>query len=801
MASVQTKMTLNFDFIFLPIVRQPEHDQGVIPGFLVAEPPKRSARGRAEDHLFLRLTLGGNAVIEIDEQTRLLEKAVQVYFKDSGAVTGALRKLVDSVNQEILNRNVQNTGRGLQTVGYLTVGVIRPDRMYLMQSGPTHALISTPQGGEHYYDPHLSGRGLGLGRTVQMRYLQLVPEAGDLILLSTQPSPAWTPEFLQNRRESGLESLRRSLIAQVEIDPFALLIQARPGSGRLRIARPKPVALVQEQAELPQPIPEPEVTSQPSVNAEPPAKIVTAVELAALESIEAPSEEFDIGGSQIEPALAEEAKDPALENVPDEEILPPTVIKDSDTPGALSDKDATVESTVDAETQESSKKPPLSLPKIALGSYILGMVRSIDNGVNALGRGTRSFLQRLLPDDAFLNFPTSVMIFFAVAIPLVVVAVAWTVYAQRGRASVYDDYLAQATAIIAQAEGETDLNQLRQIYIDSLTALDRAEQERVTEQSSALRSQVQGAYDQLEWIERVDFQPAIFGGLDIGVLITRIVALDDDLYLLDGSTGNVIHAEETTRGFEIDPSFLCGPGLQNGPLVDISSLPRLGIDESLTEGGDTPQIVGIDANGNLLYCRPDGPPISTMLPPPDSNWGRVEAMRVDSETMYVLDPVTNAVWYYPGNQSLFIERPGFYFDEDVPELRDTIDMAVDRTDLYLLKNTSEIIYCVFSNLPTALTRCDEPANFADARPGKTGGATIEGAQFTQIQFSPPPEPSIYLLDGPGQAVYHFSVRLNLQRQYRSRIALPDAEATAFVVGPNRRLFMALGDQLYYAVLP
>lgn len=795
-------MTLQLDFILLPIVRQPEHDQGLIPGLLVAEQPRRPARGRSDDQLFLRLTLGGNAMMELPDQTRLLEKAAQTYYKSSGAVTGAIRKMITFLNQEILSRNLHNAGRGLQTIGYLTAGVLKPDTLYMAQCGPTHAFLSTAQGTEHHYDPQLSGRGLGLARTTQVRYLQLTPQSGDLILLSTQPSPAWTSDFLQARRQVGLEALRRDLIGQVEIDPFALLIQARPGSGRLRTARPKPVALVQEQPAGPDS--EEDLDELTGIAAAAPARPAEQRSGGPAGGAALASTPAGESAEDAQPlTLPQDVQAPTSESITPA-AAPPTAVYTPDqevsaAPMALPIGAPPDEVPPDARPARSGPR----LPRLDLDirPALSAFVRRLDRAFSSAGQALRTSLQRVAPEDSAVNLSTSALVFMAVAIPLVVVAIAWTVYTQRGQESVYTDYLEQAVSIASQAEGETDADVLRQIFSDALVALDRAEQQQVSDQSTALRSQIQGAYDNLEWIERLDYQPAIIGGLESGLLISRIVVADDDLFLLDASGGRVIHAQLATGGYEIDRGFLCGPGLQNGALVDIVPLPRSGLDASLSEGGEQPKLLGIDANGNLLYCRTDGPPIARALPTPDSNWGRVEAIRYDSGTLYVLDPGTNAVWYYPGEGGLFNERPGFFFDESVPNLRNVIDIAVDRGDLYLLHENGEVGICVYSSLETAPTRCDDPANFTDPREDRGVGQTIEGALFTQAQFSPPPEPSIYLLDPTDRAVYHFSVRLTLQRQYRARTPLPEGAATAFVVGPNRRLFLAQGDRLYVAQLP
>lgn len=784
-AGYKHPMTQTLDYLLLPIVRQPEHDQGIVSGLLVAEAPRRTGRGRRDEQLFLRLTLGGNAVIDSQEQLRMLEQAAQQYYKSSGAVTGAIRTAVALLNQEILNRNVHNSGRGLQTVGYLTIGVLREGSLYLAQCGPTHALYAGSQEAEHYYDPQLSGRGLGLGRTTQLRYLQFEPVAGDLILLSTTPSPAWTPQFLQQRRNAGLESLRRDLISQVEIDPFALLIQARPGDGRLRVARPKPVAVVQDQPAG--------TTAAAAVQAGiPAAGEAAAADGEELEETVAPAPETVVDASAASPPEAATATPQAVH--PESQPSP--------SPAAVTTRP--MDDSTEAEPQPApvgASQRRLELPELGIGAAVMAGVRSLDRFLQGARDGTRNSLQRLLPDDALLSLPVSLMAFIAVAIPLLVVAVSWAVYSSQGRASAYDDYLAEAAAIMARAEGETDPDVLRGIYTETLTALDRAEEQRVTEQSSLVRNQVQSLYDNLELIERVALQPAVVGGLPAGVLISRVVPREEELYLLDASQGLVLRAELEEAGYELDRGFLCGPGPQNGPLVDIAPLPRGDLDPSFSEGIDPPRIVGIDANGNLLYCRADGPPTVAPLPVPDSNWGRVEAIRLDSGLLYVLDPVTNAVWYYPGQQYLFTERPGFFFDNDVPTLRNAIDLAIDRSDLYLLHDTSQVTRCVYSSLEIAPTRCVEPAEFSDTRSGRGAGAVIEGANFAQIQYVPPPEPSLYLLDPVQRAVYHFSMQLTLQRQYRAAGELPEGEATGFAVSQNRRLFLALGDQLLYGLLP
>jgi hypothetical protein len=329
-----------------------------------------------------------------------------------------------------------------------------------------------------------------------------------------------------------------------------------------------------------------------------------------------------------------------------------------------------------------------------------------------------------------------------------------------------------------------------------LLHLDNAEIYMSTDESQELRSHAQGIVDTLDVIERLDFRLAIIDQLDESTQIIRIIARDDGLYMLNGTDGVVGRAVLTDEGYLLDTTFQCGPGPYGGfiigSLVDIAAMPS-GNDLKAT-------ILGIDANGNLLRCIPGEIPVATPLEPPDINWGSPTKIAVDGNDLYVLDPQTNAVWIYRGMD--VSKAPRLFFDQQIPSLGDAIDMAVNQNDLYLLHEDGHLTSCVYGALTTSPTRCKNPEIYTDPRPGRQSGPYIEDAFFSQIQFSPPPEPSIYLLDSLSQAIYRFSMRLTLDRQFRSKDPLVEFPASAFTVNRgNHAIFMAVGNQVYYAPLP
>jgi hypothetical protein len=128
-----------------------------------------------------------------------------------------------------------------------------------------------------------------------------------------------------------------------------------------------------------------------------------------------------------------------------------------------------------------------------------------------------------------------------------------------------------------------------------------------------------------------------------------------------------------------------------------------------------------------------------------------------------------------------------------------IDLTVNDDDLYLLHADGHQSLCTY--LPDSATHCEDPLNYVDMRPGRSGGPVIPDALFSQVQFAPPPDPSLYLLEPESQAIYHLSLRLALQRQYQPSQALAEGPATAFTISSSRMVFLAIGNQVYYAALP
>ena len=837
-------MNSSIDLNLLLLARQGANLASELPDLYAVTPPRRTARGRESDSLIIYMSMTGNSPITPEAQTQLLEQLAHKFYKTTGSLTAALRTIVDALNLYLLDRNLRSTSMGRQGIGQLLLVALRADTIYLAQCGTVHAFVITPQETQHLYDPQSSGRGLGFSRNTPIRFLQTKLAAGDFLVLATNASPNWSEVTLKNPQ--GVEVLRNQLLDTAPQDFNAVIIQAQAGTGKLRMLRRK--------SEAPEAVPP--VAAEPTVgitSTETPTTPIKAIEspiddyrleiltgeMAPPELTAAPEEEKPLetppvsipagkaaGGigedtGFVVPAITtipipEEisAQAPLEEEIPAINISTPPIPEISTPVDAqLTYADVSSEQPAgDVEPTFSPAEPKVRpsrerpAPKPAPWAKSLASIRdtlapvgativqALRSALGTIGAATLRLLKNLLPDADVLHVPPSLMVFVAIAIPLILAAVGGAVFLQRGRAQQYQVYYEQAAEQAAQLAGLTDPTDQRKALQTVIEDLDKAEYYTITSQSQELRSQVVTQLDTLDAVKRLDYKQAIVGGLDSEILVTRMVATTTDLYLLNGKQGNVLHAVMTARGYEIDPNFQCGPTygpINVGPLVDIVELPPGSFEHA--------SLLGMDSNGNLLYCVVDSQPYSASMAPPNTGFGEPSGLSLDRGDLYLLDPKVNAVWIYRNLE--VSQQPRLFFGDTVPHMQDVIDLAVYNNDLFLLHADGQTTKCIYSAMAESPTRCEDSYPYSDNRPGRVHGPVIADAVFNQIYFSTFPERSIYMLDPQNRAIYYFSVLLTLQWQYQSKSTLPAGSATSFAISPNRMAFLAVGNSVYYAAIP
>lgn len=817
--------------------RQAGHETPELICIHTADAPRRSARGREQDRLVLYLAMDGNALLPPGKQDQALAELAKVYYSTPGAVTSAMRRVIDAFNESLLERNRRLESTGRQGVALLAQMVLRGVRLTLAHSGPLRTFLVTAGETRYFYDPDMADLYLGQSKMPPVRFFQVDLAAGDTILTAAQPAPDWNETMLANLHGQGPESLRRRLFSAAVTDLNAFLLQVRPGKGAvfvLRGAIPAPAAVV------PAPVPvsrSPEAapaSTQEAVPAQsaPVAGAPIPVALAA-SSVEIDTERYP--SAHPETSLEETI---TLEKVPSADTTTsPDEIPEIET-GAVQQVEEPLEASLEA--ADSSRRPaeildnematsPVAaqvvstLPEPALdastqaaqqqaakparaaGASLAALGRGLTGALGWIGQRFTNLFQRLALAEVFAGLPSSMMAFIALALPLALAVMAGMAYLRLGKDVQYETTLAQAQRMAARGLEQQDVTARRADLETALGLLHKAEgYHTLNPETLELRNRLQNGMDELDLVERVDYLPAIQGALPTGARITSIALVEDDLYLLDISHGKVIRAMRTSQGFEIDPSFDCGPGPAGissiGPLVDMSAWPG--------EFDPKANVVAFDATGGLLYCREGEPSNPERLAlPAENSWGQVTGMAFNLADSFVLDPLSTNLWIFRGSE--FKNTPiNFFIDNSVdpprktaPMMDDVIDLAANRDDVYLLHQDGQITLCTYSGFELIQTNCTSP-HFIDFRPGRENLPLTPPAPFIQILNTRPPDPSLFLLEAQTQSIYHFSLRnLAFQRQYLPRDPLP-GNTTAFLVDNlGRYLYLAVGNQIYHAILP
>lgn len=767
-------MTLPYDIHIVSLTQRTEEGPFVenVPGIWVSTRARRAARHRQDDALLLYLQLEGSLSLSPEKHSQLLERLGEVYYKTSGTVSGALRVVADSLNHFLAERNSRGGGGENSVVGHLTQMVLRGDHLFLAQSGLIQAVWIGAEGTTLLFDPELAGQGLGLSKTAAVRFYQTQFKAGDTLLLSLHPPRAWQPSLLDNLRGQGPQSWRRKLSLIQENETEAVLIQIQNGTGK--VIFPPLAAASPPPAPAPSPVPTPQA-------AVPPAPREVAPQETPLSSEELPQEK-------------------AAE--PDSEPPAPSV---SAMPAEASP--FTGESAAGRQTQPLPSAPPVEEPRFttvvrpALSkTEKAGQRKAFAQAVQKIATGIATGAKRLLPDESVFQLPTTVMALIAVLVPLVVVTFASLVYFRQGRLGEYELYFRQAQQYAQVAQTQADPQAQRESWQAVIANLDRAEEYASTAETQALRAQAQVALDYMDGIKRLDFMPAVQGDLPPDAQIVKMIATEDELFMLDATSGVVWRAQAAARGYVVQPDNSCGPGIGG---VEVSRLVGFAVEKRINQLPSV--ILAADSNGMVITCQADKPPQVEKLKPADTGMGALTGFTVDRGNYYALDPQKNAVWIYWGGK--LDKTPELYFSHDVPAMKDVLDFAIYQDDLYLLYTDGHLAQCTYNAVTP--TRCTDPQPYKDSRPGKENQPMVLTNPFSRVFTSQQPDPALYFLDPRTPAIFQFSLRsLAYHAQYHQTplptyTRLPEGQlASALAVSNDHSLaFIAFGNQVYYASLP
>ena len=793
-----------YDLNLLPLHNPNGQTDVPLPGFHAANPPRRAARSRAEDQLIVALFLNNNGELDNTIHQSYVEKMEHIFFKTGGSVTAALRTLVETMNMTLLEHNLRNAQNRI--TGGLTIAAVHKRYLYLVQSGPVHAFAINHEGLTHFHDPSQSDRGLGVSRTPAIRYFQAELGTGAYFFAAESAPETWTEERLLSGGFPGIEQLRRRLYNQVPVGFRLGLVQMQPGEGNIHSLATSPAKKAER-----------EIVRQPAALEPAPVKPqpeTPAAADAALEPIDQTQQIF----AHQPPTAAEgehrhfgevkpEPSPPAAQSNFSETVEHPPkgLSAHPEQPSARSAPYTTQPTPVKAERPAQPVLTPEELAQ-AREKGIKGLAWFFDGWhtvSSAVGNFFKQLYIRFSPDgvNGTPELSRGTMLLIAVAVPLGIVLLSMSVYLVRGRAIQYEFFYDQAQAASNNAAATQDINSARTSWAQALEYIDQAAEFKTTSELNEMRTYVETALDNLDGAIRLTYHPAIIGALNSSLEITRIISFGPDLYLLDSAGGQAIHATRTSRGYEINTAFQCGPGNYAGgridAIVDMASMP--------INNPYQAHILVIDAAGSVAFCGPGQTPTVQNLPAPEGSPGSVKRIAFAGDYLYVLNP--DAVNIYHSTNSQFLEPPNRFFaaeGADKPDLSQVVDLAVKGTELYLLRRDGLMVSCVATGLPGNPVVCEDPVTYVDGRSGKEEQIVVmPESHFIAILHTSPPDPSVTILDATEADIYRFSLRFRLHQRLRPELGdyeIESPQATGFTIGIDRIAFIAFGHQVFYAIV-
>lgn len=766
-----------------------------MPGVLALMPPKNVARGRESDRLIVYLLLAGNSTFTINEYKKLAEEIANVFYQTPRATTSALKTSAEYVNKILLEKNMASSAKGQYALGYLLLASIREAQCIFSISGPMQAFVFNQNESRHVFEPSVSGKGLGSSQNINIHYAQADLTVGDQLLFCGRVPHAWVTPLKENKL-SSFDSMRRRLTTITNDDLNAILIQTTDGIGNINFLT-KEEKLLEEKPTLPEPSPslptEHQVDSSSAHVLQPSAYAIPADVPQTNPSASLPRNTMPREFPASIPRANTTYPSPLPQGEGKVEVEEPSI-------NQVDEANEVVEEKIEEIKIQTPREPSPQTRQVAK-TIVTGMQSFRRLGETA-GEKFRNFLPRLLPNTETSDSPTvsssTFMLFMAILIPLIVVTLAGVVYLRYGRSEQYDTYLNQAQQIRQQALALSDPVEQRKSWEAVLSNVHLAEEHRETTETINLKNEAQGKLDALLGITRMQFNPAFSAKPNID--ISRMAASEDDLYLLNAANGEALRAIPAGNGgFQLDTTFNCKPGVYGGvtvgPLVDILTLPVTSFINAA--------LLGIDASGNLLYCKAGEVPQAIPLPIPDTNWGRVTGFALDSGNLYVLDSPARAVWVYGGKDGTFADRPYFFFGQQTPT-QDVIDFIVSGDEMYMLHADGRLSSCAYSRIDSSTSQCQDPLQLVNPYPAYRDVNLFSTAHFTQILFAAPPDPSLLFLDADNQSVMRFAPRsVELQNQFQPTIGstnpIPSGSVGAVTVSPDHVLYLAVDGQVYFAV--
>jgi hypothetical protein len=181
-----------FDLYIYPFGYRNNEEYSNLTGYFVGNVHRRATRTRVEDILVIRFTsfkkLSEGETVIINQ---MVTKTGDKYYKTKGPITTAAKIASEYFNNELNQVNVKNPGQP-PILGAFHLVVLNKDDVYFVQSGGSTSYYLTRTRVERFEDKTHGVEGIGVGKSIRIRFFHSKINESDRVILSTKTPNTWT---------------------------------------------------------------------------------------------------------------------------------------------------------------------------------------------------------------------------------------------------------------------------------------------------------------------------------------------------------------------------------------------------------------------------------------------------------------------------------------------------------------------------------------------------------------------------------------------------------------------------------
>ena len=768
--------------------------------------PRRAARGRAGDRLFVLVELRGPDPLPYRD---LVDRIEAAYWRTPGTVTSALRAALVIANDWLMDRNLP-----VEVADRVRAGVscavlrVRESEALIAQAGPAAAYVAHHGQVERFPAREVTAPAMGASRGIEVRFSRAALSPGDVLLLCDSATAGRTTDqaVAEAIVYTGIQAALQNLEKLAGPDELIGLVVEGAAERKTKAAIQPPQPSVRPAPSQPQ-VPEAPVEERPQPARAPAIQPPTAEarieadkarweqrmeersaslnrgpRIGEAEPIKPPEPQVAAPRPQVEAGQPPEAEElHEAEPVTLAQRIVALAARLRPQPGVEP------ETEVELETETVSWRQRLgqSVAELNLGERARAIGGSLRAGGIVAARGIATILQRMLPEGAVPSqrgkAADTMLITFAVVIPVLVFVLVAASYKQHSTLESFQSRLSSARNEAAQAATLRDPAAQRARWVSSLEQAQSA-LTIFSEDADArkARDDAQRAVDQIDKVVRLtptllwDFKSA--GPHRLAAQGVNLFVLDRganrvfQLTLNESGDGVAEKGEPPTRAYKSQAVN----ERQVGDLIDLIWMPLGG---TRTRSS----LLILDSGGLLDYD------LAWNLRAVALGQGAVptgaRALAAFGGNLYVLDTGGNQLWRYRPQGDGYGGTPDSYFDKPLSDLAGGLDVAIDGSVYLLLAEGRIRKFFGGAEKNFAVAGLNEPlkkpvALAVDAEARQSAVYVVEAGRV--VQFNP---------DGA------------FIRQFRAAGDAFDALQDLVVDERSERMFVMSGGKLYVTHIP